>query len=69
MYHFFIGFFLFKNYAKKIFRNFLNRLYWFVTGFANSSGLLANDSIFGIFGTLFLVGSSPSSLDGFIGCF
>ena len=35
----------------------------------SSSGLLANDSIFGIFGALVKAGLSPSAPDGLGGCF
>ena len=66
---FFFGFLALQGIFFQNLRIFLNWLDQFETSIASSSGLLAKDFVFGIFGALFLVGSSSGAPDGFIGWF
>ena len=54
---FFFGFLTLQGIFYQNLRIFLNQIDQFATGLANSSGLFANGSVFGIFGAFFLVNS------------
>ena len=66
---FFVGFLILQGTLCQNLRicNWINQFdkFFFANRSTDSSGLLANDSVFGIFGALVQVGSSPSVSDRF----